>query len=71
MSKDLFDKEISPKCKYCRFGAEVLGGEKILCPKKGVLDPDFSCKKYKYDPLKRDPYKLPKPVGFSEDDFTL
>ena len=71
MSKSLFDKGVSPKCKYCKHGTEALGGETILCPKSGIHDPDFSCGKYKYDPLKREPNRPAPAQTFTDDDFRL
>ena len=47
-------------------------GESVLCPKKGIMDKDFSCKRFRYDPLKRVPEKRePKLPEFSPDDFSL
>lgn len=62
---------IEPRCEYCKHGSLSADGERILCPKKGVLTFDFSCKKFSYDPLKRKPQKGPKLPEFSQDDFAL
>lgn len=61
---------VQPKCEYCETGTLASNGN-ILCPKMGVLSPDFSCKKFKYDPLKRVPKKLPDLPEFSPEDFEL
>lgn len=71
MGKAIFDASVEPKCRYCLSGMTAADGESVLCPKKGVCDPDGSCKKYRYDPLKREP-RLPAPqMDFSEEDFSL
>ena len=54
----LFQKDIEPRCAYCQRGAQ-LEDDKILCVKKGVVSPGGSCRRFKYDPLKRVP---PPPV---------
>lgn len=54
--KALFGNNIKPSCRYCLI-AEVHEGEKIVCPKMGVVKAYDSCKKFTYDPLKRIPKK--------------
>ena len=68
----LFQKKIDPRCAYCAKGAPLEEG-RILCAKKGVVDPGNHCPSFKYDPLKRVP---PKPVTLDtskldDDDFRL
>lgn len=57
-----FGNNIEPSCSYCRYihnGNCVLGkGDKV-------------CKKYEYDPLKREPSESPSLGDFSADDFML
>lgn len=67
----LFSSEISPACRYCKYGFITRDGKSVLCEKKGVSDPDASCRKYRYAPLKRVPKRpnaLPK---FDKSDFEL
>lgn len=70
--KKLFNKnDITPSCSYCTHGKISPNAELILCNKKGVVELDFSCKKFKYDPLKRQP-RRPKSIDkFEQSDFTL
>ena len=69
--KKLVGNEIEPKCKYCQFGEAEDSGEAVLCPKKGRREPDDSCRKFVYDPLKRT-FRRPKPLQtFSAEDFEL
>lgn len=72
MRKKLFnEKDISPSCSYCEHGKTAPDGESVLCKKRGVVEKDFSCKKFSYDVLKRHP-KRPLPLEeFSADDFSL
>lgn len=71
MSKKILGENIDPKCAYCKFGMLSSDGSHVLCEKKGILDVDFSCKKYAYDPLKREPRKPSLNLDFSQSDFEL
>ncbi len=51
----LFGKKIEPACQYCEFGEPTADKRMILCEQKGVVAPFFSCRKYRYAPLKRMP----------------
>ncbi len=68
----LFDKKIEPSCAYCLKGVPLNDSE-VACSRKGIVSPGGSCKKFKYDPLKRLP---PKPVllktdSVKKEDFIL
>lgn len=68
----LFEKDIDPRCAYCKRGV-ALDEDQIMCVKKGIVSPAGSCRKFKYDPLKRVPPK-PMSADFShlkEEDFVL
>lgn len=71
LSNKLFGKSIDKICEYCVNGSKSDNG-KILCIKLGVVNPDYSCKKFNYDPLKRKPsrvnHKLPE---FKPEDFVV
>lgn len=56
----IFSKDIEKICAYCQHGKPILGTEDIICPKKGLMRPDSSCKKFLYSPLRRTP---PKPLN--------
>ena len=67
-----FRKKIQRSCSYCQFGAKLEGGQ-LLCSKNGMRTIDESCRKFKYDPLKRVPAKE-KAMDFSkykQEDFSL
>ena len=55
----LFQNTIEPRCGYCKQGRPLEDGQ-VICPKRGVVSPGYSCKRFAYDPLKRVP---PRPVG--------
>ena len=44
-------------CRNCKHGRLSPEGDTVLCVKKGIVDPDGSCRRYSYDPLKRIPKK--------------
>lgn len=68
----LFTKKIEPRCDYCERGT-LLGENKVLCIKKGVMTPDSSCNQFRYDPLKRIPTRpvVPDFSRLKDDDFSL
>lgn len=49
----LFGNSVLPACKYCTEGFYKPGEDKVLCIKRGITLPDYHCKKFEYDPLKR------------------
>lgn len=63
-----FDKTIAPKCDYCQFGKRTKAGNKVLCEKKGLVEPGYSCGKFVYSPLKRIPVKQLNFVGSLADE---
>ena len=44
--KSYFGNRISPSCSYCLFGNRSREGNKVLCEKQGLVDADYSCKKW-------------------------
>lgn len=70
--KKLFNKnDVTPSCSYCIHGKSSPNKESVLCIKKGVVGLDYSCKKFKYDPLKRKPIRPKDIEKFEESDFSL
>ena len=56
-------------CEYGHFDSEKKG---FMCMLKGeVTNEDDSCKKFRYDPLKRTPDTVKLRSDFSEEDFSL
>ena len=50
----LFDRNIEPRCGYCRHGS-VLGFDEIACVKHGIMEAGGFCTAFKYEPTKRAP----------------
>lgn len=72
MKQKLIDgKSYSRVCENCLNGRLSADSDKVLCNKNGIMRPDSTCKKYKYDPLKRRPKRPHIISGFSEKDFSL
>ncbi len=71
MKKKILGRNVEPRCKYCQYGTPAPDEKNVLCPKKGVIDRDSFCKKFRYDPLKRIPREKPALLTFSEGDFSL
>lgn len=68
----LFRKNIEPSCAYCAFSSPV-DDESLICRKKGMVKPWGKCRRFVYEPLKREP-EAPAAVssaGLSEEDFKL
>lgn len=65
-------KGIEPRCAYCAWAAPM-GGEKFICPKKGVVSAREHCFRFRYDPLKRVPPRPNAPdfSRFDDEDFSL
>ena len=68
----LFDKNIEPHCAYCQCATPLDEGQ-MMCVKKGIVTCAGSCRRFRYDPLKRTP---PKPLAASfehlkDEDFVL
>ncbi len=67
----LFGTRIEPACEYCRHGNKTSDKTMILCEKKGVVAPFYSCNKYLYDPLKRIPQRQKPLPQYDQSDFSL
>lgn len=68
---DIFNKDLPHVCSYCEYGRESLFSGEILCSKRGVTSPRDSCRKYKYDPLKRVPERIKISDNYNPEDFSL
>lgn len=66
----IFSKEIIPMCLYCEYGKKIMATDDVICPKKGIVKADFSCKKFKYTPINRvPPKKSSVTVEYTKEDF--
>lgn len=67
----LFRRDIPPHCSYCQLGKTSADGTVVYCPRKGVMSPMDSCKKFVYEPTKREPLRQQKLPDFTDEDFSL
>ena len=68
----LFRKEIEPRCAYCKHGGDI-GGDRVICAKKGIVPAGEHCRSFVYDPFRRVP-PAPAVPDFSrlkDEDFEL
>ena len=66
----IFSKEIVPMCIYCEHGRKIMATDDIICAKKGIVRPDYCCRKFKYTPLNRiPPAKNAHQGSFTKEDF--
>ena len=57
-------------CEFCEFSVSLIDKDQVLCKKHGVVNSDYSCKKFIYDILKRIP-KAPVTLIIPEADDIL
>ena len=70
--KSIFRKDIDPQCAYCEHGTTTANKETVLCKKQGAVMQSFSkCKKFKYDPLKREPKVVRLLSDYKKEDFSI
>ena len=67
--KKLFENNITPRCDYCKKKKKNNSGNPT-CP-YGLQTIGEPCKRYVYDPLKREPQSMPTLPKFTADDFKL
>jgi hypothetical protein len=68
---DIKKETYPPQCAYCGRGRAAPDGESVLCLLCGVMRKSSSCKKFRYDPLKRVPHTTPVLPAFDEEEFRL
>ena len=70
-NKKLFGNNIEPACEYCLYGMPASDKAMILCNKKGIVSPYYSCNKFNYEPTKRVPKRMLSLPKFNKEDFKL
>ena len=72
MALKLFKGKTEPQCGYCEYAEIAPDGNVSVCRKAGaIMQLHSKCRKFRYDPLKREP-KMPSFFAeFSKDDFSL
>ncbi len=68
----VFRQDLRPACAYCAHGRPAPDDDAVLCVKCGIMMPTSSCRRFKYDPLKRTPTpKVKIRTDYSMEDFSL
>ena len=67
--KKLFGNNIAPDCEYCRYYIKKAGSNPVC--RYGAMSFEQTCRRYVYDPLKREPRNLPDIPKYTADDFKL
>ena len=60
---------IEKKCCYCEHAKPIHDTTGYICKKKGVVNYNFTCKKFAFDPIKLSPVLPAKISPFSPVDF--
>ncbi len=71
MKDKAFNKKLVHYCEYCVYGNSSVFSDEVLCEKRGITSKKDSCRKYKYDPLKREPTRAKLADNYSPEDFRL
>lgn len=59
-------------CSYCSFASKLVDDTTIWCKKRGTVSKCHTCRKYKYDPLKRTPpARVKMRRRYSAEDFDI
>ena len=61
--------DYSKVCLYCENATVLQGENTVLCKYKGVVSEDYVCRKFVYDPLKREPKSALKIPTLSPDEL--
>ena len=76
MAKVKTEAEIEKVCAFCEYAAPAPadkdGNEYVICSKKGLMREGSVCRKFSYDPLKREPMKrraLPETEAVNIDEL--
>ena len=72
MALKLFKGNTEPQCAHCEHAELTDGSDVVVCRKIGGIMQKYSkCKKFRYDPLKREPKAISFSGEFSKEDFSL
>ncbi|MGI5959533.1 MAG: hypothetical protein ACOX60_08970 [Massiliimalia sp.] len=67
----LFGSHIEPSCSYCKSGKKTSDKQMVLCNRYGVVAPYYSCRWFRYAPLKRVPRRHQVLPEYQKEDFSL
>ena len=58
-------------CEFCEHATTINDEFNVLCNHRGIVNKEYKCKKFVYDPLKRVPRPLPPLPKLTEEDLVL
>ncbi len=63
--------ETARACIYCENATVIADEENVLCSLHGIVNKEFCCRKFAYDPLKRVPRPMPPMPKLTEEDILI
>ena len=63
--------DIPQYCCYCENATIISDEDNVLCARKGIVNCEYKCRRFVYDPLKRKPRALPPLPELNAEDFIL
>ena len=72
MALKLFKGANEPQCAHCEYAEISKDSDVAVCRKiGGIMQLTSNCKKFRYDPLKREPKAINLTSDFDKSDFEL
>ena len=72
MALKLFKGANEPQCAHCEYAEISKDSDVAICRKiGGIMQLTSKCKKFRYDPLKREPKAINLTSDFDKSDFEL
>ena len=71
MKNPFFNDDVAHSCSVCARCRPAPTENEMLCIVKGIVPSDYLCRKFRYDPLKREPREAAFNSGFSAEDFKI
>ena len=71
MGNKFFNKKENRRCSCCKFAVISDYMDNCFCKKKGIVDKNDYCHKFKYDVLKRVPDVITPKSDFNKEDFSI
>ncbi len=68
---ELFGKHIDPACCYCEHSTPTQNAALLRCRFQGNVDAAASCRRFRYDPLRRVPTRQVVLPHYDEEEFKL
>lgn len=56
-------------CAFCEHATSLQTDGQMLCARRGIVEGGYVCRRFRYDPLKRNPRPSAPLLSFSDEDF--